>query len=37
MGVLHASYSSAGGVVGALSAGALLAAGVDYRHVYLGS
>ena len=35
MAVLHASFS-AGGVVGALSSGALLSAGVDYRHVYLG-
>ena len=35
MAVLHASFS-AGGVVGALSAGALLSAGVDYRYVYLG-
>jgi MFS family permease len=35
MGVLHAALS-AGGVVGALSSGALLSAGVDYRHVYLG-
>jgi MFS family permease len=35
MAVLHASFS-AGGVVGALSAGALLSAGVDYRNVYLG-
>jgi MFS family permease len=35
MSVLHAAFS-AGGVVGALSAGALLSAGVDYRHVYLG-
>ncbi len=35
MAVLHAAFS-AGGVVGALSAGALLSAGVDYRHVYLG-
>ena len=35
MAVLHASFS-AGGAVGALSAGALLSAGVDYRHVYLG-
>ena len=34
MAVLHASFS-AGGVVGALSAGALLSAGVDYRRVYL--
>ena len=36
MAVLHAAFS-AGGVTGALSAGALLSAGVDYRHVYLGS
>ena len=36
MAVLHAAFS-AGGVAGALSAGALLSAGVDYRHVYLGS
>jgi MFS family permease len=35
MAVLHAAFS-AGGVVGALSAGALLSVGVDYRHVYLG-
>ncbi len=35
MAVLHASFS-AGGVVGALCAGALLSAGVNYRHVYLG-
>jgi MFS family permease len=35
MSVLHAAFS-AGGVVGALSAGALLSAGVDYRQVYLG-
>ncbi len=34
MAVLHAAFS-AGGVVGALSAGALLSAGVDYRRVYL--
>jgi predicted MFS family arabinose efflux permease len=34
MAVLHASFS-AGRVVGALSAGALLSAGVDYRRVYL--
>ncbi len=34
MVVLHAAFS-AGGVAGALSAGALLSAGVDYRHVYL--
>ena len=36
MSVLHAAFS-AGGVVGALSAGVLLSAGVDYRHVYLGA
>jgi MFS family permease len=35
MAVLHAAFS-AGGVVGALSAGALLSTAVDYRHVYLG-
>ncbi len=35
MAVLHAAFS-AGGVVGALSAGALLSVGLDYRHVYLG-
>jgi MFS family permease len=35
MSVLHAAFST-GGVAGALSAGALLSAGVDYRHVYLG-
>ncbi len=35
MAVLHAAFS-AGGFLGALSAGALLSAGVDYRHVYLG-
>ena len=34
MAVLHASFS-AGGVAGALSAGAMLSAGVDYRAVYL--
>lgn len=34
MAVLHAAFS-AGGVAGALSAGALLYAGVDYRYVYL--
>jgi MFS family permease len=34
MAVLHASFS-AGGVAGALSAGAVLSAGVDYRAVYL--
>src|SRR3712207_3810879 len=34
MAVLHASFS-AGGFLGALSAGALLSAGVDYRSVYL--
>jgi MFS family permease len=35
MAVLHAAFS-AGGFLGALSAGALLSAGVGYRHVYLG-
>lgn len=35
MAVLHASFS-AGGFLGALSAGALLSTGMDYRHVYLG-
>lgn len=35
MALLHAAFSS-GGVAGALSAGALLQAGVDYRFVYLG-
>ena len=34
MAVLHATFS-AGGVIGALSAGALLSWGVDYRYVYL--
>ena len=34
MAVLHAAFS-AGGVAGALSAGALLSAGVDFRYVYL--
>ena len=34
MAVLHATFS-AGGVAGALSAGALLSAGVDFRYVYL--
>ena len=34
MAVLHATFS-AGGVIGALSAGALLSLGVDYRYVYL--
>jgi MFS family permease len=34
MAVLHAAFS-AGGVVGALSAGALLSAGMNYRYVYL--
>src|SRR5918998_6708632 len=34
MAVLHAAFS-AGGVVGAVSAGVLLSAGVDYRRVYL--
>jgi len=36
MSVLHAAFSG-GGVVGALSAGALLSAGVDYRLVYIGA
>jgi MFS family permease len=36
MAVLHAAFS-AGGVAGALCAGALLQAGVDYRQVYLGT
>jgi MFS family permease len=36
MSVLHAAFS-AGGVVGALSAGVLLSAGVDYRYVYPGT
>jgi MFS family permease len=35
MAVLHAAFST-GGVIGALSSGALLSAGMDYRHVYLG-
>lgn len=35
MSMLHAAFS-AGGVAGALSAGALLYWGVDYRYVYLG-
>ena len=35
MAVLHAAFS-AGGVVGALSSGALLSVGLDYRLVYLG-
>ncbi len=35
MAVLHATFS-AGGAVGAILAGILLQAGVDYRHVYLG-
>ncbi len=35
MSVLHAAFS-AGGAVGALSSGALLSAGADYRLVYLG-
>jgi MFS family permease len=34
MAVMHAAFST-GGVAGALSAGALLSAGVDYRYVYL--
>lgn len=34
MALFHASFSS-GGVIGALSAGALLQAGADYRYVYL--
>jgi MFS family permease len=34
MAILHAAFS-AGGVVGALSAGSLLSAGVDFRYVYL--
>ncbi len=34
MPVLHATFSG-GGVVGALSAGGLLSAGLDYRYVYL--
>lgn len=34
MAVLHAAFS-AGGVAGALSSGALLSVGVDYRYVYL--
>jgi MFS family permease len=35
MAVLHATFSG-GAASGALAAGALLSAGVDYRHVYLG-
>jgi MFS family permease len=35
MTLLHAAFSG-GGVAGALSAGALLSAGMDYRFVYLG-
>ncbi|MBA3425321.1 MAG: MFS transporter [Rubrobacteraceae bacterium] len=35
MSYLHAGFSG-GGAVGALSAGALLQAGVNYRYVYLG-
>ena len=35
MTLLHAAFSG-GGVTGALSAGALLSAGMDYRFVYLG-
>ena len=34
MAILHATFS-AGGVAGALSAGALLSAGLDFRYVYL--
>ena len=34
MAVLHAAFSG-GGAVGALVAGALISAGVDFRHVYL--
>jgi MFS family permease len=34
MAVMHAAFST-GGVAGALSAGALRSAGVDYRYVYL--
>lgn len=34
MAVLHATFS-AGGVAGALSAGALLSVGVGFRHIYL--
>jgi MFS family permease len=34
MAVMHAAFST-GGVAGALSAGALLSAGVDYRYIYL--
>ena len=34
MAVLHATFS-AGGVAGALSAGALLSVGVSFRHIYL--
>jgi MFS family permease len=36
MAVLHAAFS-AGGVVGALSAGALLSVGMNYRHVFLAA
>jgi MFS family permease len=36
MAVLHASFS-AGGVVGALSAGALLSVGMNYRYVFLAA
>ena len=36
MAVLHAAFSG-GGVVGALSAGALLSAGMNYRHVFLAA
>jgi MFS family permease len=35
MALLHAAFSG-GGVTGALFAGALLSAGMDYRYVYLG-
>jgi MFS family permease len=35
MALLHAAFSG-GGVAGALFAGALLSAGMDYRYVYLG-
>jgi MFS family permease len=36
MAVLHAAFS-AGGVVGALSAGTLLSVGMNYRHVFLAA
>jgi len=36
MAVLHAAFS-AGGVVGAISAGALLSVGMNYRYVFLGA